>query len=217
MEWPEDPRPVGKLESGDGAGSARTTRASPRGVASIGGTWPLSACRGDDALNACGEAEGAAAAANRKEGAEAAARGFDAWSDDDDGDDDERQTDGLIVIERPEVEAALCDAALIEAFSARSLREKGGRSVIDWSAREPRSVEEKNSFRPIFVEKRKSKPGGRKLSFFFFFFFTKAEAQTGRARALALALAGPTRTTTTKRSATGNRPPSKKRTKKTLC
>lgn len=120
MEWPEDPKPVGKLESGDGAGSARATRASPRGSASISDAESLNAGRGDGALNACGEA---VAAASGKEGAAAAAAGADAFGDN--NDDDERQSDDLIVVERPEVEAALCDAALIQAFSEISAL-KGG-------------------------------------------------------------------------------------------
>ena len=113
MEWPEEPSPIGELENGDGAGSneARATRASPLASTSDIELLPLGA-RARAALNARGEIAAAAAAAAGDELGEeracaAAARGAaDAFG--------ERQTDDDTAEQRPEVEAALCEVALIE-------------------------------------------------------------------------------------------------------
>jgi hypothetical protein len=112
-EWPEEPRPIGEQESGDGGGRARATRASPL-FASAGDAelLPLGTQEGAALLNARGEAAAAAAAdelgeekacaAAAKEGAEAS------------GERRCRKTDDAAAEQRPEVDAALCDVALIE-------------------------------------------------------------------------------------------------------
>jgi len=128
-EWPDDPRPVGELESGDGAGRARATRARPRGVSPSGAARMLLGAPGDisrDAVAPIGSKGAAEASGNA--GEEEEGKAF-AVAD--------RRTaavaDGLLLISaeqqhRPEVEAALCDVALISegaSWIARKTRRGG--------------------------------------------------------------------------------------------
>lgn len=120
-EWPEEPRPIGELESGDGAGSseARATRASP-----------LASTRSDVELLPVGaRARETAAAAGDEELGEkeracaAAARGaFDAFCELRQTDDDDTAAE-----QRPEVDAALCEVALIEGALRDLFAGKGGK------------------------------------------------------------------------------------------
>ena len=112
-EWPEEPRPIGEQESGDGGGRARATRASPL-FASAGDAelLPLGTQESAALLNVRGEAAAAAAAdelGEEKACAAAAKEGVEAS-----GERRCRKTDDAAAEQRPEVDAALCDVALIE-------------------------------------------------------------------------------------------------------
>ena len=116
-EWPEEPRPIGELESGDGAGisEARATSASPLASTRSGvePLLPLGARARETAAAAAAAAAGDDELGEKERACAAAARGAaDAFRQTDDDDTAAEQ--------RPEVDAALCEVALIE----RALRDR---------------------------------------------------------------------------------------------